>query len=141
MKRYFRISGLLVVLAFCCMSLHAEKGIVTKTRFGTGEDSIQCAVSLSLFNTFYRAQDYASTLVQYRKLAAECPYCSKNLFIRGIAIYKSFIEAETDQARRDAYIDTLMTAYDNLSLYGDRFVGEEKLDDMIQYKNDTSYYD
>lgn len=140
MKRIFKIFGLLMIAAAFCMPAQAEKGIVTKTRFGTGADSVQCAMSLSLFNTFYKAQDYVSTLGEYRKLAADCPYCSKNLFIRGVAIYKALIEAEQDQAKKNAYIDTLMITYDKLALYGERFVGEEKLDDMIQYKNDPEYY-
>ena len=72
---------------------------------------------MSLYNEFYKQKNYKDAVNDWRKVYQNCPAASKNTFIRGATIYKNLIKAETDNAKKEALIDTLMMIYDQRIVY------------------------
>ncbi|MBO7144297.1 MAG: hypothetical protein J6W13_05645 [Salinivirgaceae bacterium] len=77
----------------------------------------ECAMRMSLYNEFYKQKNYKDAVNDWRKVYQNCPAASKNTFIRGATIYKNLIKAETDNAKKEALIDTLMMIYDQRIVY------------------------
>jgi len=76
-----------------------------------------CAMHISLYNEFYKQKNYKDALNDWRHVYQNCPAASKNTFIRGASIYKNLINAEKDDAKKQALIDTLMMIYDQRIVY------------------------
>lgn len=77
----------------------------------------ECAMRMSLYNEFYKQKNYKDAYNDWRKVFINCPAASKNTFIRGAVIIKNLINAETNVARKQALIDTLMYVYDQRITY------------------------
>lgn len=77
----------------------------------------ECAMRMSLYNEFYKQKNYKDAVNDWRKVYQNCPAASKNTFIRGATIYKNLIKAETNAAKKNALIDTLMMIYDQRIVY------------------------
>ena len=84
-----------------------------QSKYGaTPEDSVTCVESTSLYVEFYKQKNYADAKGPWLKAVQHCPKSSKNLYIKGAVMYKSFIKAEQDVDKRAKLVDTLMWIYD-----------------------------
>ncbi|PTN08719.1 lipopolysaccharide assembly protein LapB [Mangrovibacterium marinum] len=90
----------------------------------------------TLYDQFYKQKDYKSALPHWKKVYKKYPKSSINLYYHGVNMYESKIEAASDQATKDAYIDTLMSIYDRRIKYFDQkgFVLGRKATDFVKYK-------
>lgn len=76
--------------------------------------------SYTLEKQFYDQKDFKSSLPHWRKLYKTYPKSLENIYIHGIAMYKTFIEKAADRKTKDLYIDTLMHVYDHRIKYFDQ---------------------
>ncbi|MDR2037370.1 MAG: tetratricopeptide repeat protein [Bacteroidales bacterium] len=135
----YKFLGIVSVGLFMVLSVSAQPGSVTGTKFGRGQDSIDCRRDLSLFAGDYQHKNYKDAIVYWRRLMKNCPQSSPNLIPRGLTMYKDFISKELDPSKKDALVDTLMQVYQigietrpnkaNLMV--------NKLQDMERYANET----
>jgi len=102
----------LVVGLFTVMTVSAQTGSVSGTRWGKGQDSINCVRSFSLFQSDFQQQNFSAAIVHWRKVWRDCPQASVNLAPRGIQMYQNFIARELDQNKKMALVDTLMMVYE-----------------------------
>src|SRR5690554_936005 len=72
---------------------------------------------LSLFNEFYKQENFESALPHWRQLYNNYPKSTLNLYIRGVNMYEKFIEEAQSQADRDKFIDEIMKIYDKRIKY------------------------
>lgn len=99
-----------------------------------GEDSLKCMQSITIFDINYR-----SGHAQYKKgdkdagLASlnsarkdfmwafnNCPGCKKTVLVNGPTLLKYYIDNETDEAKKEGLIDTLLMSYDmRIQYWGD----------------------
>lgn len=102
MKKIF-----VVALAVGCLSsVHAQK-------YGaTPEDSLSCLQNLSVYQEFFKQQNYADAYTAWKKVLELCPTSSKNNFIRGNTILKQLIAKEKDADLRARYVDELIALWD-----------------------------
>lgn len=106
----------------------------------TPEDSVQCVTNLSLYIEYVKQKAYADALPGWRKACEICPKSSKNLYLNGVKMFRSFIqENKANEEAKQAYIDTLMTVYDNrITHFGQEgFVKGRKAADMFRYRKDN----
>lgn len=98
----------LLFLSLATLSLTGQKGIEDGSKYGHGEDSINCLKNLSLYRTYYDQENYNMALNFWRSVFNECPSSSANMHLHGIAMFKT-LYAETSEK---AYIDSMNIVYD-----------------------------
>lgn len=110
------ISSLLVLLIIPFLS--AQK---------YGEDSVKCVEQLSLYKINFRIwkdHNYSEEVMKqvpiykpWKWVFYNCPESSQNIYIDGINILKYFYDNETDEAKKERWVDTMMMVYDNRIKY------------------------
>jgi tetratricopeptide (TPR) repeat protein len=112
MKKVVKFFGLTAVSLFAVISVSAQPGSVTGTKYGKGQDSLDCITNLSLYQQDYRHKNYDAAIANWRKVWKNCPKSSINLATHGIAMYQFFIAKELDQNKKKVLVDTLMMVYE-----------------------------
>ena len=112
MKIVNKFLGLVAIGLGGVISVSAQPGSVTGTKYGKGQDSINCIINLSLYQQDYQHKNYDAAIVNWRKVWRDCPTSSVNLTTYGINMYRSFIAKELDQNKKKALVDTLMQVYE-----------------------------
>ncbi len=115
----------------------SEVGVDTRTSqelVKAGETEFMS--QFTLYDQFYKQKDYKSALPHWKKVYNKYPKSSINLYYHGVNMYSDKIEKASDQATKDAYIDTLMSIYDRrIKYFGQEgFVLGRKATDYVKYK-------
>ncbi len=74
----------------------------------------------TLEKQFYEQKDYKSSFSPWRKLYKQYPKSTVNIYLHGINMYQSMIDASTDLKLKKQYVDTLMMVYDKRIKYFDQ---------------------
>lgn len=110
-----------------------------------GEDSITCVRNLSLYSEYYRQRNFKMATDSWRWVFLNCPLATQNIYIHGANLVKFMYQNETDPAKREALIDTLMMVYDQRIEYFNRegFILGRKVSDLYQLRSDAAqeHYD
>jgi len=90
----------------------------------------------TMYDQFYKQKDYKSAMAPWRMMFNKYPKSSINIYIHGANMYSSFIESASDQATKNAYIDSLMMIYNKRIKHFDQkgFVLGRKATDYLKYK-------
>jgi tetratricopeptide (TPR) repeat protein len=72
---------------------------------------------LSMFNEFFKQDNYEAALPHWKQLYNKYPKSTLNLYIRGVNMYEKFIEQASTPADKDKYIDEMMKIYDKRIKY------------------------
>ena len=95
----------------------AQKGIEDGSKYGKGQDSINCIKNLSLYKEFFKHNNYGDAIGPWRKVFSECPASSEKMYVEGVSMYRKFIEQAQTPERKNALIDTLMLIYERRMEY------------------------
>lgn len=111
MNRKALITGLLII--FILPAVYGQK---------YGSDSLKCVENLSLYKINFRmwkdynfSQEVIDQVPVYQPwnwVFENCPLSSQNIYLDGVVILKYFYDKETDQARKDKLVDSIMLVYD-----------------------------
>ncbi len=101
-----------VCMMLFASQIHAQRGIEDGSKYGHGEDSIECLKNLSLYRTYAKQKAYEDALPYWRFVVHNCPYSSKNIFIDGPKIYNHLIDKAENEEDKQRYVDSLMKVYD-----------------------------
>ncbi len=137
-----RINYILITACFVIFYsgiVMAQKGIEDGSKYGHGQDSIDCLRNLSLYREYVRQNDYKTAMPFWRKAFSECPGSSKNIYIDGVKMLRFFIEKEKNPQVQSALIDTLMLIYETRIKYFDQldYVRGNQGIDLLRYKRDN----
>jgi len=112
------------------------------SKYGHGQDSINCLRNLSIYREFARHRNYKDALPSWRWVFTNCPQSSKNIYIDGVNIMRYLIEKENNPDKRDKYVDTLMMVYDQrIQYFGERgYVLGRKGVDLLRYRRDEQQF-
>lgn len=98
---------------------------------------------------YTKQKDYASAAPCFEIVYAECPKCSKNVYINGVEILADQLTKETDAAKKEKIFDRMMKLYDDRIKYFGRdkkydkyYILGKKATDYMRYvpesKNDPN---
>jgi hypothetical protein len=87
------------------------------SKYGASEDSINCGKHLSAYRTFFTLELYELAYGTWLQAFNDCPASSERMYLDGVTMYRSFIEAAPDGPAREGLIDTLMLIYDRRMEY------------------------
>jgi tetratricopeptide (TPR) repeat protein len=113
-----------------------------RTYTNSEEDSTACVQNLSLYIEYFKQENYPDALIGWRKAIKICPRSTESLWINGVKIYQELIDKESDDAKKEALIDTLAWVYDQRIEYFGRKDGKEgyilgrKGSDILKYRKD-----
>lgn len=141
MKTVVRKSILSLFALLMMLPLMSQKGVEDGSKYGHGQDSINCLMNLSLYKEFFKHNNYSDAIGPWRVVFAECPASSQNMYVDGVKMYKSFISKEKNPEVVEGLIDTLMLIYDRrLQYFNDEAnVLGRKATDLLRYrKNDIN---
>ncbi|RLE06362.1 MAG: hypothetical protein DRJ13_00385, partial [Bacteroidetes bacterium] len=90
----------------------SQKGIEDGSKYGKGQDSINCIKNLSLYREFFKHNNYKDAIQPWRQVFGECPAASERMYVSGITMYRKSIESSSSQERKEQLIDTMLLIYD-----------------------------
>jgi len=90
----------------------------------------------SLYNEFYKQEDYKSAFPHWQKLKNKYPQSTSNIYIQGIKMYESFLDSAKTDAELDKYLDEVMKLADQRIKYfgGKGYVLGRKGTTWLEYK-------
>jgi len=105
-------------------------------KYGTIEDSVNCEMYLSLYRSFFKLKLYEEAYESWWKAFNDCPESSELIYVDGVTMYRTFIEAAPEGQVRNGLIDTLMLIYDRRMEYfgGEGNVLGRKGGDLLRYR-------
>ncbi len=97
----------------------SQKGIEDGSKYGKGQDSINCIKNLSLYREFFKHNNYKDAITPWRQVFGQCPAASERMYVEGITMYRKAIESSSSPERKEQLIDTLLMIYDRrIEYYG-----------------------
>lgn len=115
-----RFKTLIALFAFAATAALAQKGVEDGSRFGHGQDSIDCLNNISLYSEYVKTKNYADAYTYWKKVFSDAPIAQHSIYTNGVAILKNLIAGTKDMALRKGYADTLMLVYDQQLQYLDK---------------------
>ena len=115
----------------------SQKGIEDGSKYGKGQDSINCIKNLSLYREFFKHSNYKDAIQPWRKVFGECPAASERMYVEGITMYRRFIESSSVPERTEELIDTVLLIYDRRMEYfkkGEGNILGRKGIDLLRYR-------
>jgi hypothetical protein len=114
-----------------------QKGIEDGSKYGKGQDSIECIKNLSLYREFFKHSNYRDAIHPWRIVFGSCPASSERMYVEGITMYRNMIESASNPARIGQLIDTMLLIYDRRMEYfgGEGNVLGRKGIDLLRYRN------
>lgn len=92
-------------------SAQAQKGALDGSKYGHGQDSIDCIRNFSIYKEYYKQGNYKDAIVNWRHMFNDCPASYESLYVDGIKMYNTFIQKEKDPAKQALLLDTLEMVY------------------------------
>ena len=99
-----------------------DKTLPIETNGKYGLDTMKCEENLSIYTEFYKHQSYSDAFNAWAYLFLNSPKRTKNIYIHGSTMFKSFIKNTEDSIQRELLIDYLLEVYDQRNVF---FPGQE----------------
>ena len=129
-----KTSGLIALLMLLTVPVLSQGAIGSENI--TGGENNDCSRYLSVYREFFKIDLYEEAFEPWWKVFKECPESSEMMYIDGVTMYKSYIEAAPEGPEREGLIDTLMLIYDQRMEYfkGEGNVLGRKGRDLFTYR-------
>ena len=114
MKKLFLMIGLMALTATMAF---AQKGVEDGSRFGHGQDSINCLNNISIYSEYVKTNNFEEAYEPWKKVFQEAPCAQAATYTKGIVILKNLISKSKELEPRKAYADELMAVYDQYVKY------------------------
>lgn len=107
-----RIKAIIALFAFTSSVAMAQKGVEDGSRFGHGQDSIDCLSNISLYTEAVKIKNYADAYPHWKKVFTDAPFARMDTYTNGATILKNLIAGTKDMEERKKYAEELMAVYD-----------------------------
>lgn len=113
MKFTCYISFFAGVLLFTVSTSATAQSYLENPKYGPDvETRKECAKNLSLYQTFYKQNNFKDAYKPWQNVISICPAASINSYIRGVRLLKIRYEEVADPSQKKALVDSLMMIYD-----------------------------
>ncbi len=121
MKKFLQVSLLSAVISLLAVSAMAQ-AYLNDPKYGADEEARKnCVMNISLYGEHYDQRNYDMAKPYWQKVLKLCPAASKNTYIRGARMMKSWYDAATTPSRKTEIVDSLMMLYDlRIEHFGDK---------------------
>lgn len=115
-----RLKTLIALFALTSSAAMAQKGVEDGSRFGHGQDSIDCLNNISLYSENLKTKNYNDAYTYWQKVFADAPVSRHSIYTDGVTILKNLIAGTKVLDERKAYADEMMKVYDQQLQYLDK---------------------
>ncbi len=115
-----RFKAFIAFFALASSAVMAQKGVEDGSRFGHGQDSIECLNNISLYSENLKTKNYPDAYTYWKKVFADAPVSRHSLYTDGVTILKTLIASSKDLEERKAYAEEMMKVYDQQLQYLDK---------------------
>lgn len=115
-----KIKALIALFALTSSVAMAQKGVEDGSRFGHGQDSIDCLNNISLYQEYLKTKNYTDAYTYWQKVFTDAPFARMDTYTNGAKILKSLIAGTKDMTERQKYAEELMAVYDQQLLHLDK---------------------
>ena len=121
---------LVVLLSLPAFSQHPKVPVYSST------DTTSCGPKISAYRTFFNEKFYTDAYPTWLLAFNQCPDSSEIIYLDGVIMYRSFIEAAPEGPVKEGRIDTLMLIYDRRmeNFGGEGNVLGRKGRDLLKYR-------
>ena len=78
--RAMRFKALLALAFLGTATLFAQKGVEDGSRFGHGQDSIDCLENISLYNEYLKTKNYNDAYTYWKRVFADAPVAQHSIY-------------------------------------------------------------
>ena len=114
-----KIGIALIVLTLGATNIFAQKGIVDGSKFGHGQDSINCLRNISIYSEYVKTGNFKDAYPAWKQVFQDAPVAQVSTYTNGMKILEGLITQEKDATKKAAYINELLGIYDQRIKYLD----------------------
>lgn len=109
----------LFALSLSATAVFAQKGVEDGSRFGHGQDSLNCLKNISVYTEYVKTNNYKDAFTPWKAVFDEAPLAQVGTYTNGAKILRALIIAEKDGAKQKEYFNLLMKVHDQRIQYLD----------------------
>lgn len=102
----------LAAASFSAASAFAQKGIEDGSKYGHGQDSLNCLKNISVYTQYVKTNNFVDAYLPWKAVIEECPKASVNAYINGVKLVTGLMKNEKDPAKYERYFNDLMKTFD-----------------------------
>ena len=110
----------LFALSLSATAVFAQKGVEDGSRFGHGQDSLNCLKNISVYTEYVKTNNFKDAYPSWKAVFDEAPWAQIATYTNGAKILRGLIVAEKDGAKQKEYFDLLMKVHDQRIQYLDK---------------------
>ena len=98
----------------------AQKGVEDGSRYGHGEDSIECLRNISIYTEYVKTENYLEAYNGgWKDVFRDAPLAQSSTYTNGVKILRWLYQNETDATKKAQYSAELMEVYEQRLKYLD----------------------
>ena len=110
----------LFALSLSATAVFAQKGVEDGSRFGHGQDSLNCLKNISIYTEYVKTNNFKDAYTSWKAVFDEAPWAQIATYTNGAKILRGLIQAEKDETKKKEYFDLLMKVHDQRIQYLDQ---------------------
>ena len=110
----------LFALSLSATAVFAQKGVEDGSRYGHGQDSINCLQNISIYTEYVKTNNFQDAYTPWKAVFDETPWAQVGTYTNGAKILRALIAAEKDAAKQKEYFNLLMKVHDQRIQYLDK---------------------
>ena len=108
---------MLFALSLSATAVFAQKGVEDGSRYGHGQDSINCLQNISIYTEYVKTNNFKDAYPSWKAVFDEAPWAQIATYTNGAKILRALIAAEKDGAKQKEYFNLLMKVHDQRIQY------------------------
>ena len=118
-----KMTTMLFAFALSSTAVFAQKGVEDGSRFGHGQDSLNCLQNISIYTEYVKTNNFKDAYNPWKAVFTEAPIAQIGTYTNGAKILRALIAAEKDGAKQKQYFEELMKVHDQRIQYLDALNG------------------
>ena len=110
----------LFALSLGATAVFAQKGVEDGSRFGHGQDSLNCLKNISVYTEYVKTNNFKDAYPSWKAVFDEAPWAQVATYTNGAKILRALFAAEKDGAKQKEYFELLMKVHDQRIQYLDK---------------------
>ena len=111
---------MLFALSLSASAVFAQKGAEDGSRFGHGQDSLNCLKNISVYTEYVKTNNFKDAFTPWKAVFDEAPWAQVGTYTNGAKILRALIAGEKDGAKQKEYFNLLMKVHDQRIQYLDQ---------------------
>ena len=114
-----KTTTMLIALAMGATTAFAQKGVEDGSRFGHGQDSLNCLKNISIYTEYVKTNNFKDAYEPWKAVFTEAPLAQMTTYVNGAKILRNLIATEKDGAKQKQYFEELLKVHDQRIQYLD----------------------